>query len=205
VCDSQEAWWLRKACHRARCRLIHRLAQEFEIPIQIAQASQPSHLTLRLYAAGHSQQASHRASHCEHLLLTASSSSVSPRARASASRGPRIARPPPAPANIPRARQDIQAHHPCPLAVHTTSTVQHDLARMGADTVAVYNACTDTTRHMNGIVANLHPSEGVWLFRLFSFIQQASRQTCEWELGSPFALHVLDTTHEGFKSSKSLF
>jgi len=29
----------------------------------------------------------------------------------------------------------------------------------------VYNGCTDTTRHMNGIVANLHPSEGVWLFR----------------------------------------
>lgn len=49
--------------------------------------------------------------------------------------------------------------------MHTTSTVQHDLSRLGTGTVAVYNGCTDTTRHMNGIVANLHPSEGVWLFR----------------------------------------
>ena len=49
--------------------------------------------------------------------------------------------------------------------MHTTSTVQHDLSRLGPGTVAVYNGCTDTTRHMNGIVANLHPSEGVWLFR----------------------------------------
>jgi hypothetical protein len=29
----------------------------------------------------------------------------------------------------------------------------------------VYNLCTDTTRHMNGIVTNMHPGEGVWLFR----------------------------------------
>lgn len=52
--------------------------------------------------------------------------------------------------------------------MHTTSTVQHDLSRLGPGTVAVYNGCTDTTRHMNGIVANLHPSEGVWLFRFVS-------------------------------------
>ena len=51
------------------------------------------------------------------------------------------------------------------MAVHTSSTVQHDLAALDHDTVAVYNACADTTRHMNGVVANLHPTEGVWLFR----------------------------------------
>ena len=35
--------------------------------------------------------------------------------------------------------------------------------------VAVYNLCTDTTRHMNGVVTNMHPSEGVWLFRCAGF------------------------------------
>ena len=64
------------------------------------------------------------------------------------------------------------------MAVHTTSTVQHDLTRMGADTVAVYNSCTDTTRHMNGIVANLHPSEGVWLFRFAPSQHYLSASSC---------------------------
>lgn len=34
VCDSQEAWWLRKGCQRARCRLIKLLADAFEIPVR---------------------------------------------------------------------------------------------------------------------------------------------------------------------------
>jgi hypothetical protein len=42
--------------------------------------------------------------------------------------------------------------------------VEHDILSHD-DEVAVYNLCTDTTRHMNGIVTNMHPSEGVWLFR----------------------------------------
>lgn len=37
MCESQEAWWLRKGCHRARCRLIHGLAQAFDIPVQVAE------------------------------------------------------------------------------------------------------------------------------------------------------------------------
>ena len=39
VCDSQEAWWLRKGCRRARCRLIKGLADAFEIPVQAIQVS----------------------------------------------------------------------------------------------------------------------------------------------------------------------
>lgn len=31
VCESEEAWWLRKGCQRSRCRLIKMLADEFEI------------------------------------------------------------------------------------------------------------------------------------------------------------------------------
>jgi hypothetical protein len=43
--------------------------------------------------------------------------------------------------------------------------VEHDILPLGDGEVAVYNLCTDTTRHMNGVVTNMHPSEGVWLFR----------------------------------------
>ena len=37
ICDSQEAWWLRKGCRRARCRLIKGLADAFEIPVRSMQ------------------------------------------------------------------------------------------------------------------------------------------------------------------------
>jgi hypothetical protein len=37
VCDSQEAWWLRKGCRRARCRLIKGLADAFGIPVRSIQ------------------------------------------------------------------------------------------------------------------------------------------------------------------------
>jgi hypothetical protein len=37
VCDSQEAWWLRKGCQRSRCRLIKRLADAFDIPVRSVQ------------------------------------------------------------------------------------------------------------------------------------------------------------------------
>jgi hypothetical protein len=66
---------------------------------------------------------------------------------------------------LSRVLQDIQAHHSAEMAVFTSDTVEHDIARIGPDEVAVYNMCTDTTRHMNGVVTNMHPSEGVWLFR----------------------------------------
>ena len=61
--------------------------------------------------------------------------------------------------------QDIQAHQEGELATFTSDTVEHDILPLGSDQVAVYNLCTDTTRHMNGVVTNMHPSEGVWLFR----------------------------------------
>ena len=45
VCDSQEAWWLRKGCRRARCRLIKGLADAFEVPVKSIQVC--IHLILR--------------------------------------------------------------------------------------------------------------------------------------------------------------
>ena len=37
ICESQEAWWLRKGCRRARCRLIKSLADAFDIPVKAIQ------------------------------------------------------------------------------------------------------------------------------------------------------------------------
>ena len=64
--------------------------------------------------------------------------------------------------------------------MHTSDTVEHDIANVGSgnggggenDEVAVYNTCSDTTRHMNGVVTNMHPSEGVWLFRCVSAVYE---------------------------------
>lgn len=39
ICDSQEAWWLRKGCRRARCQLIKGLADAFEIPVRSIQVT----------------------------------------------------------------------------------------------------------------------------------------------------------------------
>lgn len=50
------------------------------------------------------------------------------------------------------------------IAIPTTDTLEHDIGLMNGR-VAVYNACVDTTRNFNGIACNMHPSEGVWLFR----------------------------------------
>lgn len=62
--------------------------------------------------------------------------------------------------------QDVQAHLGGEeLATYTSDTVEHDILPHGDGRVAVYNLCTDTTRHMNGVVTSMHPSEGVWLFR----------------------------------------
>lgn len=37
VCDSEEVWWLRKGCFRARCRLIKMLADKFNLKVQTMQ------------------------------------------------------------------------------------------------------------------------------------------------------------------------
>ena len=33
VCESEEAWWLRKGCQRARCRLVKQLADRFSLGV----------------------------------------------------------------------------------------------------------------------------------------------------------------------------
>ena len=97
VLISEEVWWLRKACQRARCRLIKQLADKFKLNV--------SHI------------------------------------------------------------EDIQSYRLSQMVIPTTDTLEHDICAYSNNRIAVYNACVDTTRNMNGMLCNMHPSEGVWLFK----------------------------------------
>ena len=92
--------------------------------------------------------------------------------------------------------QDNQAHQTGELAAFTSDTVEHDILPLGGTEVAVYNLCTDTTRHMNGVVTNMHPSEGVWLFRYYKS-HHAQDQHCRarHEAGHDPRLVVPDLRH----------
>ena len=63
-----------------------------------------------------------------------------------------------------RPWQDIQSYHASNMAIPTSDTLEHNMT-LSDGKVTVHNACTDTTKNMNGIVCSMHPSEGVWLFR----------------------------------------
>ncbi len=63
--------------------------------------------------------------------------------------------------------QDIQSHDAdtC-IATHCTDTLEYDLScNPQSGVVSVYSGCCDTTRPFNGIIARMHPGEGMWLFR----------------------------------------
>lgn len=51
------------------------------------------------------------------------------------------------------------------LAVPTTDTVEYDISKRDTKTVSIHNLCVDTTRITNGILCQMHASEGYWLFR----------------------------------------
>jgi hypothetical protein len=79
VCDSQEAWWLRKGCQRARRRLIKSLADAFDIPMQAVQVSSLDFVPVRiLHREGgdqQSQDAGRGLGRGQRLLQTANSDS----------------------------------------------------------------------------------------------------------------------------------
>ena len=97
IAESKEAWWLRRACQRSRCRLIKMLADKYGLRVP--------------------------------------------------------------------AVEDVLAHSPGSVlqAVPTTDTVEHDLSKGRA--VMVHNLAVDTTHLTNGILCQMHPAEGYWLFR----------------------------------------
>jgi hypothetical protein len=59
---------------------------------------------------------------------------------------------------------DVHSYNQDLVGIPTTDTVEHDLVYKN-DAVALYNACCDTTATHNGILCQMNPSEGYWLFK----------------------------------------
>jgi hypothetical protein len=51
------------------------------------------------------------------------------------------------------------------MALATTDTVYNNITRMRSGHVAVYNECVDSTSCKNGIINNMHPAEGLWIYK----------------------------------------
>lgn len=122
VADSEEAWWLRKACQRARNRLIKMLADDFGVKVPCVE-----------------DVLAHPLAGAENLQCGDGD-------------------------DTPRSTRH-GARKPVLMAVPTTDTIEHDIARNDTHHVIVMNSAIDTTRVTNGILAQMHPSEGYWLFR----------------------------------------
>jgi hypothetical protein len=97
VAFSEEAWWLRKACQRARSRIALMAAKHYGLEIATS--------------------------------------------------------------------TDLFSFNQDPIGVPVVDTVEFDLKETPDDTVEFYSACTDTTAVQNGIIAKMHESEGMWVFR----------------------------------------
>ena len=97
VACSEEVWWLRKACQRARSRIALITAAHFGLSITTV--------------------------------------------------------------------KDLFAYDQDPIGVPVADTVEFDIKEGPDDTVEFYSACVDTTGVQNGILAKMHESEGIWVFR----------------------------------------
>lgn len=97
VAASEEVWWLRKACQRARSRVALLTAEHFGLDIA--------------------------------------------------------------------KTTDLFSYHQDATGVAVADTIEFDIREGPDDTVEFYSACVDTTSIQNGILAKMHESEGVWVFR----------------------------------------
>jgi hypothetical protein len=60
---------------------------------------------------------------------------------------------------------DTHSYDHATIAACTTETTHSDISIQKNGMVTVLNKCVDTTTSQNGILYNMHPSEGVWLFK----------------------------------------
>ena len=65
----------------------------------------------------------------------------------------------------PDSATDIDLCSAVLQAVPSTDTVEHDMTKRDGSFVTIHNSSVDTTRITNGILCQMHPAEGVWLFR----------------------------------------
>jgi hypothetical protein len=60
---------------------------------------------------------------------------------------------------------DVHSYDHIATAAYTTETIHSDMFIQKNGMVTVLNKCVDTTTSNNGILYNMHASEGVWLFK----------------------------------------
>jgi len=77
---------------------------------------------------------------------------------------------------------DVHSYDQELIGVPTADTLEHDIT-MRDGRVFLHNACCDTTTLLNGVLAQLNPSEGFWLFK--GNPRSSSRST---SFGSMFGL-----------------
>jgi len=77
---------------------------------------------------------------------------------------------------------DVHSYDQESIGVPTADTLEHDIT-MRDGCVLLHNACCDTTTLHNGVLAQLNPSEGYWLFK--GNPRSSSRST---SFGSMFGL-----------------
>lgn len=135
ICESQEAWWLRKGCRRARCRLIKGLADAFGIPVKSVQV-------LLYFSLEH-------VLHGEGLLERAPEGVQQVSCSAGWRDGDGVLHHGVLPGRggfliYFRPAQDIQSHKDGELATFTSDTVEHDILPLEGGQVthnAKKNAC----------------------------------------------------------------
>ena len=66
--------------------------------------------------------------------------------------------------SIPK-QKDLFSYEQGEIGVPVLDTMEFDLKEGENSTVEFYSACVDTTSIQNGIACNMHPSEGIWIFR----------------------------------------
>jgi hypothetical protein len=96
VANSEEVWWLRKACQRMRCNIASIVARRFNLCIQ--------------------------------------------------------------------EQLDVHSYDVAHIGLPCTDIVEHDIV-VKNEQVCLYNACADTMNANNGILCQMNPSEGYWLFK----------------------------------------
>jgi len=136
VAESEEVWWLRKACQRARCKVASRAAAYFGLRVE---------------------------EHC-----------------------------------------DVHGYDQDLVAVPATDTVEHDLAAVDSK-VYLYNGCCNTASQTNGVLCQMSPSEGYWLFKgnQRSSSRSTSLGSMAGHLSGVFTTHS-PLYHAGFGSPQSL-
>lgn len=98
-----------------------------------------------------------------------------------------------------RTIEDINSYDKQVLALCSTDTLYNNISRLRGGHIAVFSDCVDTTNSNNGIINNMHPGEGLWVFK------GPQRNNCPFGTGfGDQVLTVAPVLHASFVNQLSL-